>query len=163
MEEKKWVIPAKDALKMLKGIIRFTYITKMMGMKGTSGWLYGKMYETPIGTGKKLHFSKYNAYMLGETLQAIGNGLRHSVISKSPEYDPLSLAKGETEREQLVNLGKVVCLPYIYETRMKKTYDWFSNRKKGGVKGGFKEEELAMINMIIQEIATTILSMKLTV
>ena len=153
MEAEKFKIPVQKGMQSLEGIIRFTYLCKMIGK--STGLIHEKTH------GFELKFKQKDVDMINSALQEIGNRLLYSVISKEPSHDPRSYAVGETVVEQIRALGKVVCMPYIYRDRMGKTIVWFKNRQNKDTTNQYNDEDIMTINMIVREIAYKLLSIEL--
>lgn len=158
MEAEKFKIPVRQGMLSLEGVIRLSYLCKVMGK--SVGLIHDKIHGSTI-RGFELKFKQKDVDMLNSALQEIGNRLLYSVVSREPSNDPRSYAAGENIAEQIRALSKVISMPYIYRDRMGKTKLWFDNRQKKGGTCRYSDEDILTINMIVREVAYKLLSIEL--
>ena len=138
MEAEKFKIPVRQGMLSLEGVIRLSYLCKVMGK--SVGLIHDKIHGSTI-RGFELKFKQKDVDLINSAFQEIGNRLLYSVVSREPSNDPRSYAVGENIAEQIRALSKVISMPYIYRDRMGKTKLWFDNRqKKGGKTSGLYKE-----------------------
>lgn len=159
MEAVKFKIPVRQGMQSLEGIIRLSFLCKVMGK--SVGLIHDKIHGSTV-RGFELKFKQKDIDMINSALQEIGNRLLYSVLSKEPSHDPRSYTMGDNIVEQIKALSKVVCMPYIYRERMGKTITWFNNRQKKGATCYYDDEDILTMNMIVREIAYRLLSVELT-
>lgn len=157
MEVERIEMQVNQALPILAKILRFTFWASTFNH--ASSWIYTKANKDRIVTSSK-GFYQRDLNIMNESLWMIGEKLLHTRITPEGNEGGYTYAEGQTYKEQLKSLSKVVPIPYIIE-RLEKNERWFGNRAGTAGRCKFKEEEIAQINLIILEVANKLLSVKL--
>lgn len=157
METEKIKVSVKQGLPMIAEMIKFKYVTDYIGK--SSSWIYHKMnHETTATTSKG--FSQSDIDLLNMVFHDIGEKLLSTRISHV-EPDNI-LGTRQKIVQEIKELSKVVCMPYIYINKLGKNITWYKKRMSCPEKYRFKDEEITLINMSIVEIANKLISIELT-
>lgn len=157
METEKIKVPVKQGLPMIAEIVKLKYITDTLGK--SSGWIYNKMNSEKTTTKSK-GFSQEDIDLLNTVFEEIGKELLSTRISHVEQDDVLGSRQNIVQ--QIKELSKVVCMPYIYINKLGKNITWYKKRMSCPEKYRFKDEEITLFNMSIVEIGNKLLSIELT-
>lgn len=157
MNTEKIKVPVKQGLPMIAEMIKFKYVTDYIGK--SSSWIYHKMNHEATTTTSK-GFSQPDIDLINKTLHEIGEKLL-SMRIVSPEADSVVETRIQIV-DQIKELSKIVCMPYIYINKLSKNITWYKKRMACPDKYRFKEDDLININMSIVEIGSKLLSIELT-
>lgn len=124
--------------------------------KGGS-WINNKHRHNVI-KGKAQEFIESDIALMNNGLELLGNEIMQSMIV----YD----VDREKVIEQIKQLRKLVCIPYICSKVMKVDKSWFDRRMRPRTPGGkacsFKEDDVLRINMGVVQIANELKSLEFT-
>ena len=157
MNTEKIKIPVKQGLPMIAEMIKLKYITDKL--EKSSGWIYNKLNSEKTTTKSK-GFSQYDIDLINKTMYEIGEKLL-SIRIVSPETGSVIETRIQIV-EQIKELSKIVCMPYIYINKLSKNITWYKARMSHPDRYRFKEDDLININMSIVEIGSKLLSIELT-
>lgn len=157
MSVMKVKIPINKGLPMLADRIKLKYVAHELGK--SAAWLTNKL-NCDITTTTSRGFTQADVDLVNRVVAEIGTKLLATKISLcEPVCHEAEIAEKPTVA-QLKELSVRVRMPFIYETKLRKTASWYKNRMTYPDKYHFKAEDVTRINLAVREVADWLLSVE---
>lgn len=151
----KILVEAYNGLTLINTFLKRSALAKESGMGVSVLMQKAERLQNQYGDTYKL--TESDVGKLNAAIERIGEKLSNVVVDYTTDREVLA--------GQIKALEAYIRMPYIYKERLGKTQSWFANRMKANSPAGntsFKPEFIMEINLIVKELAGTMLAMELT-